>query len=114
VINDLDWLEDFQLADLSTSPLAGASHVCRAGGQLDVLDGHLVRTLHSEPGRITRYPMGNLETSRRTARLWELLPPENTWVAIDEIILHSGMGRADVMKLLHVMHGYEVIKCAAQ
>ncbi len=79
-----------------------------------MLDNRLVRTLHSEPGRITLYPMGNLETSKRTARLWDLLPADNAWVAIDEIILHSGMGKTDVMKLLHVMHGYEVIKYIAR
>jgi hypothetical protein len=114
VIDDLDWLEDYRQVDIAASPLAGASRICRSGEQVDVLDDKLVRTLRSEPGRITRYPMGNLETSELTARLWNHLPAENTWVDIDKIVLHSGLERADVMKLLHVMYVYEVIECADQ
>jgi leucyl aminopeptidase (aminopeptidase T) len=112
VVDDLDWLDDFQRVDLITSQLSSASRVCRSGGQVEVLDGRLVRILHSEPGRVTRYPIGNLETSKLTAMLWKHLPAENTWTIIDEIIRHSGMGRGRVLKVLHVMHAYAVIKCS--
>jgi hypothetical protein len=112
VVDDLDWLDDFQCVDLNTSLLSSASQVCRSGGQVEVLDGRLVRILHSEPGRVTRYPIGNLETSKLTAMLWKHLPAENTWVIIDEIIRHSGMDRGRVLKVLHVMHAHAVIKCA--
>lgn len=114
VIDDLDWLDDFQRVDLPTSPLSRASQVCRSGGQIEVLDGRLVQILHSEPGRVTRYPIGNLETSKLTAKLWKHLPAENTWVTVDVIVRHSGMDRTTVLKLLHVMHAYVVIKCADQ
>jgi hypothetical protein len=66
-----------------------------------VLDGQLVRILHSEPGRVTRYPIGNSETSKLTAMIWKHLPEENAWTNIDEIVRHSGMEPGQiVMKLL--------------
>lgn len=114
VILPADWLEDFQKVDLDQSPLRGASRVCRSEGQVEVMQKQLVRILHSEPGRVIQYPIGNSETARLAARLFRFLPVGNAWMEIQQLVVRSNMDPQTVRKLLYVMNEYAVIELSDQ
>ena len=110
VIRPTDWLDDFQKVDLAHSLLQDASRVCRSEGQTEVVQKQLVRILHSEPGRLVHYPVGNPETARLAARLFRYLPDGDAWVDVQQLIARSHMDAGTVRKLLHVMKDYAVIE----
>ena len=105
-----DWLDDFQKVDLAHSLLQDAARVCRSEGQTEVMHKQLVRILHSEPGRLVHYPVGNPETARLAARLFRCLPDGDAWVDVQQLIARSNMDAGTVRKLLHVMKDCAVIE----
>lgn len=110
IIDPLDWHDDYSSIDLHNSPLKNARQVCYSGTQVVVHNGSLQRALHSEPGRISYYPVGDYETSLLAQKIHNRLPKDGDWLDITKLAGFVDVEEITLKKILHVMHEFELIR----
>lgn len=73
-VSDDDWLERYSDIALDDSAMRSASIVSRTGIDAEPINGRLHRIVRSETGRVSPCQVGDGDTARLAATIYELLP----------------------------------------
>jgi hypothetical protein len=65
--------------------------------------------LRPEPGRVSSYFVGDDSTAWLANSLYDLLPEDNDWIAIDTLTTRAKLDRRTARRVLHVMWSYGLI-----
>jgi hypothetical protein len=106
-----DWHEDHIDVVLQDSPLGTAHSVARSGIQAGgSSDGRLQRVLRPEPGRVSACFVGVQETAQLSRVVYELIPDEGDWLAVEDLARQAAMRREQVRRILHILWRYDLVR----
>lgn len=106
-----EWCEDWSSVPLHNSPLRTASHAARSGVQaVGSSDGRLQRVLRPAPGRVSACQVGDDETAQFARMLYNLLPEEGDWLAVEDLAILTDLEQEGIRRLLHVMWSYDLVR----
>jgi hypothetical protein len=106
-----EWHEHHADVVLEDSPLGAAHSVARSGIQAGgTSDGRLQRVLRPEPGRVSACFVGDLETAQLSRVVYELIPGEGDWLAVEDLAGQAGMRREQTRRVLHILWRYDLVR----
>lgn len=104
-----EWYESYSDVALRESPLQSASSVARSGTEIALQNQLIARVLRPEPGRVSACIVGNDETSRLAASIYDLLPANSEWIEINDLVDGYKMDPDITHRVLHLMWEYGLI-----
>lgn len=106
-----EWHEHHTDVVLQDSPLGTAHSVARSGIQAGASsDGRLQRVLRPEPGRVSACFVGDQETAQLSRVVYELIPDEGDWLAVEDLAGQAGMRGEQLRRVLHILWRYDLVR----
>lgn len=110
-LDETTWRENYRSISLTNSPVLSNAIVTRSGIEARNSEGRLFRVLRSEPGRVTKYFVGDDETARLVNSLYNSLPDDaGELVSIDMAIRSSGLDVNTAQRLMQLLWDYGLIE----
>lgn len=105
-----EWLESYSSVALHESPLKLTGFVARSGIEVDSKNQQLARVLRPEPGRVSQCMVGDNETSRLAASIYNLLSVHSEWANVNDLATRNNLKPDVTRRVLHLMWEYGLIK----
>lgn len=112
-INEADWRQDYRTVTVPEGWWPGFTHVRRSGVRTEREGGRLVCVWDAGRGRWDSTPVGNEQTARLAARLYELLPDGGVVISKDallEAVVRAGFPFSATPNVLWVMYLYDLVR----
>lgn len=112
-VNETDWLLDHRTVAVPDGWWAGVAQIRRSGIRTGREAGRLVGVWDAGRGRRDSTPVGNEQTARLAARVYDLLPEEGG--AISKLTLlayaaHAGLPGPAIPGAVWIMHLYDLVR----
>lgn len=112
-INEGDWRQDYRTVVVPETWWPGFTHVRRSGIRTERENSRLVCVWDAGRGQWDSIPVGNEQTARLAARLYDLLPDGGAAISKDallEAVVRAGFPFSATPNVLWVMHQYDLVR----
>lgn len=112
-VNEDEWRLDHRTVTIPSGWWDGLNQIRRSGIRTERDNGRLVCVWNAGRGRWDSTPVGNEQTARLAARLYDLLPDGGSAISKNTLLAyaaHAGLPAAVIPGVLWIMHLYDLVR----